>query len=109
MIVKVPSDGWTAVTRDRSLSAQFEHVVASPTRAWRFSRGRRAACTSRRITEPVVPAKAGTRAHRATKLGEVCGYGFPLARERPTARRLIIVAEPFAAVARCCRDGDRCP
>ena len=26
--VKVLSDGWTAVTRDRSLSAQFEHMVA---------------------------------------------------------------------------------
>jgi methionyl aminopeptidase len=26
--VKVLSDGWTAVTRDRSLSAQFEHTVA---------------------------------------------------------------------------------
>ena len=26
--VKVLSDGWTAVTRDRSLSAQFEHSVA---------------------------------------------------------------------------------
>ena len=26
--VKVLSDGWTAVTRDRSLSAQFEHAVA---------------------------------------------------------------------------------
>ena len=25
--VKVLSDGWTAVTRDRSLSAQFEHRV----------------------------------------------------------------------------------
>ena len=25
--VKVLSDGWTAVTRDRSLSAQFEHSV----------------------------------------------------------------------------------
>jgi methionyl aminopeptidase len=25
--VKVLSDGWTAVTRDRSLSAQFEHAV----------------------------------------------------------------------------------
>ena len=27
MPVKVLSDGWTAVTRDRSLSAQFEHTV----------------------------------------------------------------------------------
>jgi methionyl aminopeptidase len=25
--VKVLADGWTAVTRDRSLSAQFEHMV----------------------------------------------------------------------------------
>jgi methionyl aminopeptidase len=25
--VKVLSDGWTAVTRDRSMSAQFEHSV----------------------------------------------------------------------------------
>jgi methionyl aminopeptidase len=25
--VKVLSDGWTAVTRDRTLSAQFEHAV----------------------------------------------------------------------------------
>lgn len=26
--VKVLSDGWTAVTKDRSLSAQFEHSLA---------------------------------------------------------------------------------
>jgi methionyl aminopeptidase len=25
--VKILSDGWTAVTRDRSLSAQYEHTV----------------------------------------------------------------------------------
>ena len=25
--VKILSDGWTAVTRDRSLSAQFEHTL----------------------------------------------------------------------------------
>ncbi|RWB24327.1 MAG: M24 family metallopeptidase, partial [Mesorhizobium sp.] len=25
--VKVLSDGWTAVTRDRSLSAQYEHTI----------------------------------------------------------------------------------
>jgi methionyl aminopeptidase len=29
--VKVLSDGWTAVTRDRSLSAQFEHTIAVTT------------------------------------------------------------------------------
>jgi len=27
--VKVLNDGWTAVTRDRSLSAQFEHSVGA--------------------------------------------------------------------------------
>ena len=26
--VKVLQDGWTAVTKDKSLSAQFEHTVA---------------------------------------------------------------------------------
>ncbi len=26
--VKLLGDGWTAVTKDRSLSAQFEHTVA---------------------------------------------------------------------------------
>ena len=31
--VKVLSDGWTAVTRDRSLSAQFEHTVGVTRRA----------------------------------------------------------------------------
>ena len=25
--IKVLSDGWTAVTRDQSLSAQFEHTI----------------------------------------------------------------------------------
>jgi methionyl aminopeptidase len=25
--VKILGDGWTAVTRDRSLSAQFEHTI----------------------------------------------------------------------------------
>jgi len=25
--VKILSDGWTAVTKDRSLSAQFEHTI----------------------------------------------------------------------------------
>jgi methionyl aminopeptidase len=25
--VKILDDGWTAVTRDRSLSAQFEHTI----------------------------------------------------------------------------------
>jgi methionyl aminopeptidase len=29
--VKILSDGWTAVTKDRSLSAQFEHTIGVTT------------------------------------------------------------------------------
>jgi len=32
--VKILSDGWTAVTRDRSLSAQFEHTVGVTETGW---------------------------------------------------------------------------
>jgi methionyl aminopeptidase len=42
--VKVLSDGWTAVTRDRSLSAQFEHTVgvtADGVEVFTFSPGKR--------------------------------------------------------------------
>ena len=35
--VKILSDGWTAVTRDRSLSAQFEHTVGVTETGSRFS------------------------------------------------------------------------
>jgi methionyl aminopeptidase len=45
--VKILSDGWTAVTRDRSLSAQFEHTSASPRPASRSSR-----CRSDATTQP---------------------------------------------------------
>jgi methionine aminopeptidase len=39
----VLSDGWTAVTRDRSLSAQFEHSVGVTDRGVESSRCRRRA------------------------------------------------------------------
>ena len=45
--VKILSDGWTAVTRDRSLSAQFEHTVGVTDTAVRFSPYRRADSISR--------------------------------------------------------------
>ena len=32
--VKILEDGWTAVTRDRSLSAQFEHMLAVPEKGY---------------------------------------------------------------------------
>ena len=50
--VKILPDGWTAVTRDRELSAQFEHTVGVTERAARCSRCRRKACTGRRINSP---------------------------------------------------------
>ena len=54
--VKVLADGWTAVTRDGSLSAHFEHTVAVTadgplvlTRAEHGRRGRRSAASDRVI------------------------------------------------------------
>jgi methionyl aminopeptidase len=47
--VKILSDGWTAVTRDRSLSAQFEHSVGVTATASRSSRCR----SARREAAPV--------------------------------------------------------
>ena len=41
--VKVLDDGWTAVTRDRSLSAQFEHMIGVTETGWRSSPSRRPA------------------------------------------------------------------
>ncbi len=38
--VKILADGWTAVTRDRSLSAQFEHTIGVTETGWRSSRAR---------------------------------------------------------------------
>jgi methionyl aminopeptidase len=32
--VKILADGWTAVTRDRELSAQFEHTVGVTETGW---------------------------------------------------------------------------
>jgi methionyl aminopeptidase len=46
--VKVLSDGWTAVTRDRSLSAHFEHTVAVTTGEPRILTAREVAVPARR-------------------------------------------------------------
>ena len=67
--VKVLSDGWTAVTRDRSLSAQFEHTVGVTERgcevftppAWDPNGLRRAAAKFR------LALAAGARACTAAK------------------------------------------
>ena len=60
--MKVLSDGWTAVTRDRSLSAQFEHSVGV-TETWRrnlhpLAQGpaQTALCLNRAATRPDVAA-----------------------------------------------------
>ena len=45
--VKLLDDGWTAVTRDRSLSAQFEHSIGITETAARFLPKARQAWTSR--------------------------------------------------------------
>src|SRR5689334_10298529 len=46
--VKILSDGWTAVTRDRSLSAQFEHSVGVTATGSKSSPCRNAMAKSRR-------------------------------------------------------------
>jgi hypothetical protein len=56
--VKILSDGWTAVTRDRSLSAQFEHTVGVTERAARSSRCRPPGCT-RRPSDRLRPGAGG--------------------------------------------------
>ncbi len=43
---KVLPDGWTVVTKDRKLSAQWEHTVAVTTTRSRSSRGCRATTTT---------------------------------------------------------------
>ena len=45
--VKILGDGWTAVTKDKSLSAQYEHSVGVTETAWRFSPARPPASISR--------------------------------------------------------------
>ena len=56
--VKVLADGWTAVTRDRELSAQFEHTVGVTETGARCSR-----------------TPGGTRvAHRRTIAALTVGY-----------------------------------
>jgi methionyl aminopeptidase len=49
--VKILNDGWTAVTRDRSLTAQFEHTVGVTDTGVEISRSRPRASTSRRMLD----------------------------------------------------------
>ena len=50
--VKVLDDGWTAVTRDRSLSAQFEHMVGVTEDGCEIFTSRRPGWTSRPTNPP---------------------------------------------------------
>jgi methionyl aminopeptidase len=59
--VKVLSDGWTAVTRDRSLSAQFEHSIGMTRTAARSSRCRQPGSTIPPRTAPPDSAEATRR------------------------------------------------
>ena len=54
--VKILSDGWTAVTRDRSLSAQFEHSIGVTETGYEtFTLSPKQAC----ITRPMPPRNRG--------------------------------------------------
>ena len=81
--VKILSDGWTAVTRDRSLSAQFEHSVgvtatgfeiftlsqrnASKSRLWRRNHERDGGCKNRPARHVEAPMTAKTGAIQKTR------------------------------------------
>ena len=53
--VKVLSDGWTAVTRDRSLSAQYEHTVGVTAPAAKSSPCRQKVSTGRACLPNILP------------------------------------------------------
>jgi methionyl aminopeptidase len=58
--VKVLSDGWTAVTRDGSLSAHFEHTVVVTADGCEILTLRDAEAASARVMQPVGPQPAVT-------------------------------------------------
>ena len=62
--VKVLADGWTAVTRDKSLSAHFEHTVAVTAGGRMDSDGERSA-GRRDAGRPVKPGRHRAAAERA--------------------------------------------
>ena len=68
--VKVLDDGWTAVTRDRSLSAQFEHMIGVTEDGVEVFTISPAGCTSR----PTTRAEARRSARDGGADG---GKGFP--------------------------------
>ena len=73
--VKVLSDGWTAVTRDRSLSAQFEHTVGVTDKGvevFTFSPGRTA--------QAALPALAVLRRKLPSSIASGCTTIAPLGR-----------------------------
>ena len=64
---KVLDDGWTAVTRDRSLSAQFEHSIGITETAARSSPRARRGSTSRLTPELSRSGPLGTRRQRLNR------------------------------------------
>jgi hypothetical protein len=76
------ADGWTAVTRDKSLSAQCEHSSASPKTATRSSPPRPRVCSSRRFW---APSAANRSASRPTMLAiaSACASGSGSAASSP--------------------------
>ena len=71
--VKMLSDGWTAVTRDRSLSAQFEHTVGVTETGCRDLHA---------VAEGAAPA--ALRRSAAERMTKGLGEGGPAALSRPS-------------------------
>ena len=110
--VKVLSDGWTAVTRDRSLSAQFEHSVGVTETGSRSSPSRPRASTSRR-TEPERerPARRLQSAASASILTDVAVRVGACRQARQATRRPGASEEPptISAIASACASASSTP
>ena len=89
---KILSDGWTAVTKDKSPSAQFEHTLGRNRGRRRSSRCRRKALIShptntdppRSLRTPVKTAGVLGMVRMLSGMLSLYAYGFPnvLGRER---------------------------
>ena len=98
--VKVLADGWTAVTRDRSLSAQFEHSIGITETGCEIFTLRQRGSTSRPIRRK--PADAVRRLLRENIAhGEIAKSGNPVILQTGRVRRRQTLCRLRSAPAGC--------
>ena len=84
--VKVLDDGWTAVTRDRSLSAQFEHTVAVTADGYEIFTARPPGSIARPIAADGPPRRGRRRRRQAGLSRPSPALARPLPERQATAR-----------------------